>query len=132
VKLWWNSQLSKIICLELVTHFNDVEEWCKALKKCFRILLSEAWNKFNLIKYIIEDIRNCCSSTEYIITLMAAAKSCDQGKSEFNLIIQTWMHINMSLQQDIDEFRNETSIKDFVNILLAKQANWYNSYLCNS
>jgi len=29
----------------------------------------------------------------------------------------------MSLQQDIDEFRNETSIKDFVNILLAKQAN---------
>ncbi len=42
------------------------------------------------------------------------------------------MHIDMSLQWDINEPKNETSIKDFVNILLVKQANWYNSYLHNS
>ncbi len=42
------------------------------------------------------------------------------------------MHIDMSLQWDINESKNETSIKDFVNILLVKQTNWYNSYLCNS
>jgi len=33
------------------------------------------------------------------------------------------MHINMFLQQNINEFKNETSIKDFVNILLVKQTN---------
>ncbi len=42
------------------------------------------------------------------------------------------MHIDMSLQQDINEFKNETSVKDFINTLLVKQANWYNSYLHNS
>ncbi len=132
VKLWWNSQLSEVTCLELVAHPNGIEEWCKTLEKHFRILLSEAWNKFNSIRYIIEDVKNCCSSTEYIITFMAVTKSCDQGKSEFGLVIQAWMHIDMSLQQDIDESKNETSIKDFVNTLLIKQINWYNSYLCNS
>jgi len=95
-------------------------------------LLSEAWNKFNSIRYIIEDIRNCCSSIEYIITFMTVIKSCNQGKSEFNLIIQTWIHINMLLQQDIDESKNEISVKDFVNILLIKETNWYNNYLYNS
>jgi len=95
-------------------------------------LLSKTWNKFNLIRYTVEDVRNCCSSIKYVITLMTAVKSCNQGKSEFSLIIQTWMHINMSLQQDINESKNETSVKDFVNTLLVKQTNWYDSYLCNS
>ena len=54
---------------------------------------------------------------------MAVTKSCDQGKSEFGLVIQAWMHIDMSLQQDIDESKNETSVKDFVNTLLIKQMN---------
>ena len=132
MKLWWNSQLSKITCLELVAHSNDIKEWCKALEKCFKVLLSEAWNKFNLIRYTVKDIRNCCSSIKYIIILMTAVKSCGQGESEFGLIIQAWMHIDMLLQQDINESKNETSVKDFINILLVKQANWYNSYLCNS
>jgi len=29
----------------------------------------------------------------------------------------------MSLQQDIDESKNETSVEDFINILLVKQTN---------
>jgi len=33
------------------------------------------------------------------------------------------MHIDMSLQQDINESKNEISIKDFINILLVKQTN---------
>jgi len=33
------------------------------------------------------------------------------------------MHINMFLQQDINESKNETFIKDFINILLVKQTN---------
>ncbi len=42
------------------------------------------------------------------------------------------MHIDMSLQQDINEFKNETFIKDFINTLLVKQTNWYNNYSYNS
>ncbi len=63
---------------------------------------------------------------------MAAAKSCGQGESEFGLVIQAWMHIDMPLRQDIDEPKDGTSVEDFVNTLLAKQANWYDSYSRNS
>jgi len=33
------------------------------------------------------------------------------------------MHINMSLQQDINELKNEIFVKDFINTLLVKQIN---------
>jgi len=33
------------------------------------------------------------------------------------------MHIDMLFQQNINESKNETSVKDFINILLVKQAN---------
>ena len=61
---------------------------------------------------------------------MTAVKSCEQDELKFDLMIQTWMHIDMSLCCDIDELKNETIIEEFVNILLIKQANWYNSYSC--
>jgi len=127
-ELWWNTQLSEITCLDLVAHFNSIEEWCKALEKRFKVFSSEAWNKFITIRYTLEDIRRHWSSTKYVITLMTAAKSCEQDESEFGLMIQVWMHINMSLHCNIDELKNETIIEEFVNILLIKQANWYNSY----
>ncbi len=127
-ELWWNTQLSEITSLDLVTHFNDVKEWCKTLEKRFKIFFSEAWNKFTTIRYTLKDIRSHWSLTEYVITLMTAVKSCEQDESEFDLMIQTWMHIDMSLHYNIDELKNETIIEEFVNILLIKQANWYDSY----
>ncbi len=33
------------------------------------------------------------------------------------------MHIDMLLQWDINKFKNEISVKDFINILLVKQTN---------
>jgi len=127
-ELWWNTQLSEITCLGLVAHPNDVKEWCKALEKRFKVSPSEAWNKFTTTRYTLEDVRSHRSSTEYVTTLMAAAKSCGQGESEFGLMIQTWMHIDMPLCCNIDELKNGTTIEEFVNILLIKQANWYDSY----
>jgi len=129
-ELWWNTQLSEVICLDLVAHPNSVKEWCKALEKRFKVSSSEAWNKFTTIRYTLEDIRSHWSSTEYVITLMTAVKSCEQGESKFDLMIQTWMHINMPLHCNIDELKNETIIEEFVNILLIKQTNWYDSYSC--
>jgi len=129
-ELWWNTQLSEITCLGLVAHPNSVKEWCKTLKKLFKISSSEAWNKFTTTRYTFEDIRSHQSSIEYVITLITAAKSCEQGESEFGLMIQTWMHIDMPLYCNIDELKNGTIIEEFVNILLIKQANWYDSYSC--
>ncbi len=122
-ELWWNTQLSEIICLNLVTHPNDIKEWCKALEKHFKIFFSEAWNKFTTIRYTFKDIKSHWSSIKYVITLMTAVKSCEQGELKFNLMIQTWMHIDMSLCHNIDELKNETIIEEFINILLIKQAN---------
>ena len=113
-----------------MTHFNNVKEWCKALEKHFKVFFSEAWNKFTTTRYTLKDIKSHWSSTEYIITLMTAVKSCEQGESKFGLMIQMWMHIDMPLCCDIDELKNETIIEEFVNILLIKQTNWYNSYSC--
>jgi len=129
-ELWWNTQLSEIICLGLVTHPNSVKEWCKTLEKCFKVSPSEAWNKFTTIRYTFEDIRSHQSSIKYVTTLITAVKSCEQDESKFGLMIQTWMHINMLLCCNIDELKNETIIEEFVNILLIKQTNWYNSYSC--
>ncbi len=127
-ELWWNTQLSEITCLDLVTHLNSVEEWCKTLEKHFKVFSSEAWNKFTTIRYILKDVKSHQSSTEYVITLMTAVKSYEQDESKFDLMIQTWMHINMPLHCNIDELKNETIIEEFVNILLIKQTNWYDSY----
>jgi len=128
VELWWNTQLSEVTCLGLMAHFNSIKEWCKTLEKRFKVSPSEAWNKFTTTRYTLEDVRSHWSSTEYVITLMTAAKSCGQGESKFGLMIQTWMHINMPLHCNIDELKNGTIIEEFVNILLVKQANWYDSY----
>ena len=111
-----------------MAHPNGVKEWCKALEKRFKVSPSEAWNKFTTTRYTLEDVRSHRSPTEYVTTLMAAAKSCGQGESEFGLMIQTWMHIDMPLHCNIDELKNGTIIEEFVNILLVKQANWYDSY----
>jgi len=130
VELWWNTQLSEVTCLGLVAHLNSVKEWCKALEKRFKVSPSEAWNKFTTTRYTLEDVRSHWSSTEYVTTLMTAVKSCEQGELKFGLMIQTWMHIDMPLCCDIDELKNETIIEEFVNILLIKQTNWYDSYSC--
>jgi len=61
---------------------------------------------------------------------MTAVKSCEQGELKFNLMIQMWMNINMPLCCNIDELKNRTIIEEFVNILLIKQTNWYDSYFC--
>ncbi len=127
-ELWWNTQLSEIICLSLVAHPNSIKEWCKTLEKHFKVFSSEAWNKFTTTRYTLEDVRSHWSSTEYVIILMTAAKSCEQNQSEFGLMIQMWMHIDMPLCCNIDELKNETIIEEFVNILLIKQTNWYDSY----
>ncbi len=54
---------------------------------------------------------------------MTAVKSCEQDELKFDLMIQTWMHIDMPFCYNIDELKNETIIEEFVNILLIKQTN---------
>jgi hypothetical protein len=39
-------------------------------------------------RYTFKDVKSR-SSTEYVITLMTAVKSCEQGELKFGLMIQT-------------------------------------------
>jgi len=127
-ELWWNTQLSEVSRLGLVAHPNGVEEWCKALEKRFKISPSEAWTNFNLTRYTLEDVRNHRNPIEYVTTLIAAARNRGQGDSEVGLVMQGWMHVDMALCRDIDQSREGTNVEEFLDTLLAKQANWYDLY----
>ena len=76
----------------------------------------------------MKDVQNCCSSTEYINTIVAAAKRCDQKESKFENVMQVWIHINLPLQKAIDESSPDITIRQFMSILQSKQLNWYNEF----
>jgi hypothetical protein len=57
------------------------------LEKRFKILSSQVLVKLNIIRYIINNIHAHRSSTAYIITIIAAAKDCDQEETEYTQIL---------------------------------------------
>jgi hypothetical protein len=56
-----------------------VEDYCKALEARFRPPLSEAFAKFNVIRYLVEDYKNRCSIIEFLATLESYTKAYRQG-----------------------------------------------------
>ena len=81
----------------------------------------------------MEDCRNQWSITEYLTTLELAAKACGQGPAEndkhkFGLVIQAWMHLDLELQQTVDELSPDMSLDQFTYTLLCKQSNWFDRF----
>ena len=80
-----------------------VDDICKALEDRFRPPPSEAYSKYNMTRYSVQDYRNRRSVTKYLAILEAAAKACRQGPSEadihkYSLVIQAWIHLDIELR----------------------------------
>ena len=125
---WWNIEVDEVICIGLIHHLNGVEQWCQALEKRFKTSSSEAFNKFNSVRFTVEDVRSRRSPAEYVNTLVAAAKGCGQGDNGYSNVIQAWMHINIPLRRQINEPLPGITIHDFIGIMLRKQVNWHDEY----
>jgi hypothetical protein len=102
-----------------------VEDYCKALEARFRPPLSEAFAKFNAIRYSVEDCRNRRSITEFLATLESYAKACGQGPMDgddikFGIVMHAWMHLELVLRETVDEPLPGTSLEQFCNTLLRK------------
>jgi hypothetical protein len=110
-----------------------VENIYKAFESRFQPPPLEALAKYNATRYSIEDCRSRRSITEYIATLEAAAKACRLGLAKDNpqkrgLVIQTWMHLDLPLQETVDEPSKDVTLDEFTKVLLRKQNNWFDRY----
>src|SRR5277367_1586568 len=95
-----------------------VEDFYKALEARFRPPPSEAFAKYNTTRYSVQDCRSRRSITEYLATLEAAAKACGQGPADsdvnkFGLVIQAWMHLDLTLRKTVDEPAPDTTLDQF-------------------
>ena len=101
-KCWWIIKLNNIIYADFMINSNDVAEWCKVLKKRFKILLNQILQNLANICYTIADVQVCKSSTAYIIFIISAVKQCDQADTEiFKVTIISFINSVFYIQQQI-------------------------------
>ncbi|KAL3428067.1 hypothetical protein PVAG01_01576 [Phlyctema vagabunda] len=131
-ELWWNSTLSTVYRRGLIAS-PGVNDYCDALEERFQPPPSEALARFENTKYTVQDCRNKRSVTEYVAMIESAAKACGQGprlgdETKFGIVLQCWRHLDPVLRRSVDEPLRDTSLKDFTNTLLRKQANWFDEH----
>ena len=131
-ELWWNNQLDDILQAGYLA-IEGVEKLYKALETRFRPPPSEALAKYNATWYSVEDCRSRRSITEYVATLEAAAKAYGLGSASDDpqkrgLVIQAWMHLDLPLQETVDEPSEDLTLDEFTKVLLQKQNNWFDRY----
>ena len=107
-----------------------INEYCGALERRFHPPPSEALARYNATWYTVEDCRSRRSVTEYLATLEAAVSACGLGSAQndpqkFGLVIQAWMHLDLPLQETVDEPPKDMTLNQFAKVLLQKQNNWF-------
>ena len=130
--LWWNNKLDTVWQAGYLA-MPGVEDICKALESQFPPPPAWAISMFNTTQYSVKD---CCSQRsimEYLATLEAVAQHCGFGPTKDNtrkygLVIQAWMHLDLPLQETVDEPEQGMTLEQFTKILLQKQNDWFNQY----
>jgi hypothetical protein len=102
-----------------------VEDYYKALETRFRPPPSEAFAKFNAIRYLVEDYKNRRSITEFLATLESYVKAYGQGPMDrddikFEMVIYTWIYLELVLRETVDKPLLRISLEQFCNTLLRK------------
>ena len=80
---WWINELDELVHEELITHHNDIKQWCKVLKKHFQTSSSQVLANFNNMRYEIDNMCTRKSSTIYVTAVITAVKNCEQDETEF-------------------------------------------------
>ena len=112
---WWIIKLNDIIHADFMINSNDIAEWCKALKKKFKISFSQTLQNLINTHYTIADIQVCKSSTAYIIFIISAVKQCEQADTEFLQILHIWINFDLVLWEIINKFIKKITISEFMN-----------------
>jgi hypothetical protein len=123
---WWNDELDTLTRRGLV-HADAMDEWSEILQKRFKTPPGQAWSNLDSTRYTLDDVRNKKSVAAYVLSLASAAKQCG-AVDEFPIVIRVWKHLDLSLRHTIDEPIEGTTIKDFMERLVRKQSNWFDTY----
>ena len=84
----------------------------------------QAWSNLDNTRYTLNDVRNKMSVSAYVSSIVSAAKQCQ----EFPMVLRAWEHLDLPLRRTIDEPIEGTTIKDFMELLVRKQSNWFDTY----
>jgi hypothetical protein len=120
---WWNNEVDELVRGGLI-HTRDINNWCRVLEERFKLPPSQAMDRLDNIHYTIRDAANRRSVTAYISSIVAAAKQCGET-TEFQQVLRAWRHLDLALRAAIDEPKEGTTVKTFMDTLLAKQSNWF-------
>ena len=117
------------MCANFMIYSDDIAEWCKVLKKRFKISLNQTLQNLADIHYIIADVQACKSFTAYVIFIISAVKQCKQADMKFSQILHVWINLNLALWEIINESIEEITVSEFMNLFLRKQFNWFDHFI---
>lgn len=120
---WWNNEVDELVRGGLL-HTRDINNWCRVLEERFKLPPSQAMDRLDNIRYTIRDAANRRSVTAYVSSIVAAAKQCGET-TEFQQVLRAWRHLDLALRAAIDEPKEGTTVKTFMDTLLAKQSNLF-------
>jgi hypothetical protein len=121
---WWNNELNLIMQTGLI-HSLNINDWCKQIKKHFKLPPSQAMERLANTKYTVINIQRRKSPSAYILTVIALAKQAGEAEAEYPLVLHAWRNMDIALHADIDKPEEGTTITQFINTLNRKQINWF-------
>jgi hypothetical protein len=85
--------------------------------------------KFFEIKYIVADVKSYRELFEYIIKIIAAAKTYGYADTEYVQMLQIYRELNTELRKwGVNESKIGITVQEFIKLLNAKKMNWFNYY----
>ncbi|PKX89027.1 uncharacterized protein P174DRAFT_471610 [Aspergillus novofumigatus IBT 16806] len=128
---WWNSELDSITRRGLI-HSTDVEDWCTALEKRFKLPPSQARQRLDNTCYTVADVIAKRPPSSYVASIVSLAKQCGEGETEFPLVLRAWRNLDMTLRESIDEPDEGTTVAQFIQTLNKKSTNWFDKFASSS
>lgn len=71
---WWNNEVDLIMQTGLI-HSLNIEDWCKQIKKRFRMPPSQAIGRLAKTRYTLLDVNRRKSPSSYVSTIVASMDS---------------------------------------------------------
>ena len=125
---WWNNELSDTLRVGIVQLQDGIKGWEEALLKRFKTPPSQALSTLMNLRYTIYDARDKKSPTAFMSQVIAAAKTCGLGNTEYSQVLHTWNSLDIQLRKTIDEPKEQITVAEFMDILVRKQLNWFDEY----
>jgi hypothetical protein len=120
---WWDNLLDntqRTGCLS----GNSPANFFDYIKKRFKPTPTMAMDKLSQTHYSIEDCQNRKSVGTYVSNIRNACKGCNFNE-EHHTVSWAWKNLHPELRRDIPEPASTVTVSGFMDILLARQYNWF-------